>query len=629
MTPFKAPHDRGRTLASVLAGALAVLCAMQLVYLAAANWVLKTQLIQKAIASAEGFHLELDDAYSLWPGHIQLRGLVLRFEDYNVQFELTLASAAADISLSELLFKKIHFTKLNAEGTRFRMRHKLIVVGDDAERVAAYPPIRGFADPPYYRGVRPPPVADEDYDLWQLRVENVTARVSELWVLEHRFLGDGLARGSFVVKPARWVQVEPARLELTRGTLRLGQHVVAERVHGHITVSIPDMHVQASTGRGVLKEISAGVELTLERGKLEFLQAYLARLGSARYAGNAEWLLDLNVQRGVLQPGSRIGLLARPFKLKHAFGDLSGDLMVSLARDPRLSPDRLVLNVNAPLLRAERQDTREPGPHIEALVGSLELNATDLAGVLSLGLARAALRRVEAPSLGWFGSTATQLAGSANGDLSVTRSADGAVSGQTHVEVHEGKLSRAGFAASADLQADASFASVGERFDLGKLKVLASRVALAAGGKRSEPFALSLDGSGLQLLTGSAPSARGQVTVHLSSTEALLPLVMGSAVKDVTSTMLDLESLDARANLELRRGSVQVELIDARSGNLRMRGFLSKRTRDPRGAFLLSSGPINVGVTLRGGETEVSPFVADDWLARSWPRISGLGPEPG
>lgn len=629
MAPFPIPDVRGRTLASVFAGVVAVLCAMQLVYLAAANWLLKTQLIQKAVASAEGFHLTLDDAYSLWPGHVHIRGLVLRFEDYNVQFEVTLASAEADISLSELPFKKIHFTKLEAEGTRFRMRHKLIVVGDDAERVAAYPPIEGFADPPYYRGVRPPPIADEGYDLWQLRVENVTARVSELWVLEHRFAGEAVARGSFVIKPGRWVQVEPASLELTRGTLRLGQHVVAASISGRISCDIPDMYVQASTGRGVLKDISLGVQLKLERGKLDFLQAYLARLGSARYAGSADWLLDVNVQRGVLQPGSRLGLLAQPFELKHEFGNLSGNLMLSLARDTRLSPDWLVLNVNAPLLTAQRPDTREPGPRIEGLVGSLELNAIDLAGALSLGRARAALGRVVAPSLAWFDSGSVRLAGSANGDLTLARSVDGGFSGQTQLEVHEGKLALTGFAASAELQTDVSFAQAGESFELKKLKVMASRATLAAGGKRSEPFALSLDGSGLRLLPGTQPQAHGQVTVHLSSSEALLPLVMGSAPKDVASTLLGLKALDARAKLELRHGNLDVELLEAHSGNLHVRGYLSKHSQDPRGAFLLTSGPINVGVTLRGGETEVSPFVADDWLARSWPRISGLGPEPG
>lgn len=151
---------QARDLAKVLGGVAAVLLFLQLVYLAAANLVLRSQVIQDAVGASEGFALEFSSAYSLWPGHVHVRDVSLRIEDYNVQFEVALGSAEVDIALSELPFKKFHVTKLRAEGTRFRMRHKLITVGEDAERVAAYPPIKGFADPPYFVGVPGPDTPD-------------------------------------------------------------------------------------------------------------------------------------------------------------------------------------------------------------------------------------------------------------------------------------------------------------------------------------------------------------------------------------------------------------------------------------------------------------------------------------
>jgi len=293
-----AAHVTIRSIASVLLRVAAVLLALQLVYLVAGNAAIKSQLIKKAVSGSEGFELDYASAYTLWPGHVHVEQLALRVEDYNIQFEVALGSAEVDISLSQLLFKKFRVTRLDASGTRFRMRHKLIVVGDDAERVAAYPPIRGFADPPYFVGVRPAPTPEDvARHLWQVRIENVTARVTELWVMEHRFVGEGVARGSFVVMPARWVQVEPAELTLERGTLRLGQHVVADEVQGKITCDIPDMWVQKTDGVGVLGEIAATIRLDLGKGQLGFLRAYLARFGKLDYGGEARWSIDVNVQR--------------------------------------------------------------------------------------------------------------------------------------------------------------------------------------------------------------------------------------------------------------------------------------------------------------------------------------------
>jgi hypothetical protein len=108
-----------------------------------------------------------------------------------------------------------------------------------------------------------------------------------------------------------------------------------------------------------------------------------------------------------------------------------------------------------------------------------------------------------------------------------------------------------------------------------------------------------------------------------------LPLVMSAPFTDITGTALNLKGLDAETSVQISRQSVSLRIIDARSGNLRARGYFKQDKSEPRGAFLLSSGPLNVGVTLSGGSTEVSPFVGDGWLAATWPRLSDVAPAPG
>lgn len=611
-------HLRARSLVSVFAGVLAVLCALELSYLVVGNLVVRSSLIKRAVASADGFALDYGSAYTLWPGHVRVRDFSLRIEDYNVQFEVALADASLDIDLTRLPFKKFRVTRLDADGVRFRMRHKLITVGEDAERVAAYPPIRGFADPPYFRGVRPPPIPDSEYDLWELKIENVTGRVSELWVMEYRLRGEGLVRGSFVVRPARWVQVQPALLEISSAKLTLGEHLVASSARGRISCAIPDMRVQEREGAQVFKDISAGIQLKLASGELDFLGAYLDRLSSARYAGKAEWLFDIDVKRGVVQPGSRLMLQAAPFELRHELGTLQGDLSVNLGRDPRLAPDRLQLAVSAAELRASRPGAAR-APTLEGIAGGLELYATDLSGEPSLGAGQVAVHRVSIPDLGWFVLPGAALSGSGSAELNLERHPGGNLAGQAQLDLKRARVALTGFAARADVTGELAFKGAPHDLRADRLHVALAGVELSSGDDRSQPFAAQIDGAGLQLRSSGEPEAQGQVRLHVSSTEALLPLVMSNPWRGLSSSALDLKALDARAQLKLGSKNLELNRITAQSGKLHLRGYLSKRSQQPRGALLLSSGLINVGVELHDGDTEVSPFVGDDWLAAQMP----------
>jgi hypothetical protein len=609
-------------LTKVLGGVAAVLFFLQLVYLVAANLLLRSQLIQRAVGASEGFALEFSSAYSLWPGRVHVRDLSLRIEDYNVQFEVALQAADVDIALSELPFKKFHATKLRAEGTRFRMRHKLVAVGADAERVAAYPPIKGFADPPYFVGVPSPSTAPEDYDLWSVRIEDVVARVSELWVMEYRVQGQGVARGSFVVQPERWVQVRPASLELERGTMKLGPHVVAEKLSGRMSCDIPDMRVPETEGKQVLREIVAAVRLDLRGGTLEFLQAYLSRLGAGRYAGSADWYVDLRLARGVVQAGSKVELRALPLTFHHPFASVSGDTMLSFGRAD--AAEELALAVSAPRLVASRGGVGSPPPSVEAATASMKVRGVDLTGELSLGAAQVAVQLARVPSLAWFASEGTQLEGSAEASFKGARHEDSGLTGEARLRLESGSYSRKAFGASGNVRAELGFSrdAAATVLELHEATVELTGALLRSGERRSKSFAARVDGSGLRVDPSSGANARGQVRLHVSSAEALLPLVMSDPLRGITDTALDLEALQARAAIQVSPGTVDVQIVDAQSGNLRLKGYLSKRGKQPHGAFLLSSGPLNVGVTLSDGETEVSPFVGDDWLASAWPRVA-------
>lgn len=626
-----AARVRTRHVVAVLGRVAAVLICLELVYLIAGNLLLRSQLIQRAVGASEGFALEFRAAYTLWPGHAHVRDLSLRVEDYNVQFEVAIEAAELDIALSELPFKKFHITRLVAEGTRFRMRHKLIVVGEDAERVAAYPKIKGFADPPYYVGVHAPPLSDEEADskLWKVRVENVEAAVRELWVLEYRYQGPARARGSFVVHPTRWVQVTPAALWLEGGALTLGEHRVAERVTGKLACDIHDMQVQARKGAAVLKDISGSVKLDLEGGGLEFLRAYLARVGIERFGGQASYRIDAAFTGGQLNPRSRVDVRATPFELEYDGTTLRGDVMLTAQREQEPA---LQLAVSAPELVASRGGA-EAALRLEGNALSLTLQGVDFSEELRLGAASVGVTRARADSLAPLAPPGVKLSGAAEASFQLARRASGELSGAARLELRRGALGLSDFGLSGDVNGEVSWhrgPSSDEPFEARKLRVQLFAATLRSGDSKSERFDALVEGAGLRVATAGSASATGTLRARVDNAEALLPLVMGGPLKELTGGALGLERLDAETAIELSRTDKSFRLVDARSGNLRARGYFRQAKRsEPRAAFLFSTGPLNVGVTLSGGETEISPFVGDGWLAATWPRIAASRPGAG
>ena len=69
---------RAADLAKLLAGVAAVLFCLELTYLVLGNLVLRSRVVQNAVGSAHGFHLEFARAHTLWPGHVRVKDLALR-----------------------------------------------------------------------------------------------------------------------------------------------------------------------------------------------------------------------------------------------------------------------------------------------------------------------------------------------------------------------------------------------------------------------------------------------------------------------------------------------------------------------------------------------------------------------
>lgn len=579
------PHAR-----IVLVRAVLVLLGLELFYLAAANIALKTSLIKRGVATADGIFLEYGSAVSWLPGRARVSDLSLRVEDYNVQFLLKIERAELDVGLDELMHKRFHVFRLRADGVSFLMRHKVHEATGHGERLAAFPKIAGFADPPLYVGSPSPPISDEQYDLWQVQIEDVIARAKELWILEYRYQGDAEARGSFLVRPARLVQVDPARLELRSGTLSLGPHLVARTVQGNLAVSVPNLQVQKVEGAAVFREISLQAQLELGQGDLDFIDAY-REPGGPSVRGAAAWSLRPRVQRGVVQPGTVLAVDASALEVTVPSPDkpsvvVSGPTQVGVVVT-EAAPEQLSLAVTANTLELNRleggRSPKLPSPTVESAKLLTTIRPVDLSQPSRVVSMRSSVARAHVPNLFWF-----QPWLSSDGSVRI----DG--------------VGNASFEASCDEQRVC-------QVERARIDVAGARLAL--GERASEPLSGSFLAENV-LVPLYGPKLAGQARLELSSARALLPLVTSLPIKDAISSTLELAQLRAHFALSGSSADLRLLLLQARSGNLSARGTYRQRLRQQEGALLLSTGLLNVGVTLRDGVTDVSPLVGDDWLAR-------------
>ncbi|HXK19356.1 MAG TPA: hypothetical protein VNG33_16210, partial [Polyangiaceae bacterium] len=482
-----------------------------------------------------------------------------------------------------------HVFRLRAEGVRFLMRHKVHEAKGREQRLAAFPRIAGFSDPPLYRGPEPPPIPDDQYDLWQVHIEDVVAHAKELWFLEYRFQGEAEARGAFLVQPARVVQVGPARLDLRSGTLSVGPHSVARAVKGTIDASVPYLDVPKTKGAAVFRQLSTRTQLQLLGGDLDFVNVYLDPVNVVT-SGAATWSIDARLKGGVVQAGTNLAFDAHPLLVSlpspgRPTLELSGATQARL-QVTASAPDRFVFSAETARLELGRSGGKSipklAPPELTQLRVEAALAPVDITQPIALGAAHLSVPSLRVPNLFWFEPWLS-------GDGSIRVDGTGS--------------------AKLELACDAQQAC-----ELERLHADVSGARLAIDERSSEPFSAAFDATNVTLPSKSGTQLAGQARLEVSSARALLPLVTSLPIKDAISSVLALSRIQARLATRQIGDAYEVTLVEATSGKLTARGHLRLHRQSARGALLLSTELMNVGVKLEDGDTDVRLLVSNDWL---------------
>jgi len=311
---------------------LAALVAVELFYVLAANAVILSGVIQRAASTnPQATSLAWDRAWSPWPGRVYVSDLRLQVQDPVQEFGLTVDHAKVDVILWALLHRRFRASHVQAEGVSFRMLLKVKTADDPNGRLAAFPPIEGFARPALSPDPPPPSAsAAEVAQLWSVELDQVDAAVSELWFLEYRYRGGARVHGGFALEPLRRLWVGPALLQLEGGKLTAGEKIVSSQLTARVALTIAPTDLPSATGLGIFHTLTSSVQFDAALDDLGVADLYVDGL---RTLGAGRLEADIRISDGKLLQGSSLEALLPATDLRlagyHFAGAARAKLMVS------------------------------------------------------------------------------------------------------------------------------------------------------------------------------------------------------------------------------------------------------------------------------------------------------------
>jgi hypothetical protein len=560
--------------------------------------------------------------------------------DYNVEFAIDAKDVHVDVGLFALLSRRLHLGHLGIEDLAFHMRHKVQSSAGQEERLAAFPRIEGFADPPLYQGPEPAKIPDDQYNLWTIDIEDVDAEVSDIWIMEYRFQGSARATGGFRLKPARRLEVRPALLEIRSGRLDLGEHPVAEELSGSIACRVRDHDIREHEGFGVLKEVTAATRLEATATHLDFLNVY-QKPGALRISGQGRLSTDTRLERGVLSEDSSARFVGETVRVETALVTLTAPATFALdmqhsteesstesqsGASPPASPRFRVFAKEAKLLASEAPEVPPAtlrDPELAAWLGNADLSGTlEMAG-FEVEIPEAKLSDVRLVNA-WAGQRLLS-SGKLSASLSLNREPSGKIRGQGSADVKA-------FGLVLDdnvIPLNGSVRLSRVRYDpdskkgQGAINVQIDWLSVPGGEAEEDGEPLWLSARSDDAVWSLDADERFNADFHIGGKvlEPLLPMLIKSDVLEFgADAVLDFEKTTGTVHVRKNELGLSLDFTEFESGDLKIDGALTRSQGAWCGAFLVRTSLVKVGVEIEPSGTSVSPLVGESWLSGRRPR---------
>ena len=585
--------------------------AVWVVYVVAANVILKTSLLRGWLRADDGsLAVDYTSARSLFPGNVVVHGLAIRFQDEDtVQMRIGLDRVSVDLDLWQLAaHRTARFDHVRGEGLDYRLRLKLDRVAGNERRLAAFPPIEGFPEPIAHA---PQPSTGRP---WTIEIRDLEATVREVWTMEWRFQGDATVAGGCRIEPRHHVYVTPSTLRARGGTLAVAGQDFLRGVDWTIAANIDPFVPQDTDGADVLRYMSFAVRQDGEVVSIGGIgHAYLPP-GLSLDGGAGSLSIGVHVDHGHVQKDARITYRTSAVGFHSPGLGATGDVDV-VAHVATEGGPHVVAEATTKL------GTLSPATELTALRAEVELGGVDttapivvkwLAG--SVGSARIAdLRswKAVAPAAVRFDGGAVTTSGRAE-------YRDGALSGHLESTLEKVAMTVDPFAFVASGKASTKIASadVGKDIHLRDTHADLDNMSVKLLGGHADHMWLHARADDTRIATSGATATDMAIGVVSGLGEQNLKLFTRMAsIPDFLADITHGEVLSAQTRIRVRHDEIAIDVVTSRNGILGARGTLhAPSTGGITGALLLSVGPVTAGLQLRNSKVSIHPLASGEWL---------------
>ena len=296
------------------------------VWVVVAQAFLATPLLRYLInRETPKIHVEYASAWSIWPGTVHLRGLVITSQDHAVQWRLGLDEVSATIAIEQLPARIFHARRVRTQGVQFALRRRVLWSGVKA----GVPLIEGLPPVPLKEEGPDDDNPDFRYRIFTVWLEDIEgAGVRQIWIDRFRLEGAARVAGAFYLKPIRDVWIQPAELRLQGGTVSAGEERIADNLDATLRVRMGPFDPRVTKRLALLRQLDVDLD------------------GTAQVAGGP-LKTALRVQAGQLLPGSELDARLRGLSVGSF---VAGSLAVRVESAP---PQRVRLLIDGTDLRWE------------------------------------------------------------------------------------------------------------------------------------------------------------------------------------------------------------------------------------------------------------------------------------
>lgn len=594
--------EQARSLALRAArGAVLAIAAVWSFWLVGAQALLWTPLLRALVnAESPAVHLEYSFAWSVWPGVVHARGLVITAQDRAVQWRLAIDRVSARIALGQLPSRLFHASQVRARGVAFAVRRR---IGRDEMlpgRIGGLPRIEGFPHLPLKAEGPDDELPESRYRLYSVWLEDVEGEdVRQIWFDQLRLEGKARVAGAFYLKPLRQVLVAPAELRIEQAEVLRGAAKAADRIQGALRLRLDRFDPRGAR----LEQIAKRLDLDAD------LRARLAELPFAR--GEAVVSAAVHVAAGKVQRGTRFDLKAAQARAAPARAGLvelhaaveDGLHAVGEARSVRLpgallGQGRIELSGEAPDLSALQPPAR----------ASIDLRGGRIEDAR-------ALQRL---------FTDQEHFGSGQGTFSAhLEGPPRKLSGWARVRLSRVRLRARGRELEGDARIDATVA----RLDASSADLAGTRIAIRNGRLSGEDIAPAWWGRiVLQKATVQfeGPRLETSLAAHCRDARPIVGLFAHLAdLPGIVKGLFSMDGLSLDGSATVAPGSFALRDLVARGDGASIEAAMRQGPAGQRGAALLTVHGIRLALDLDGG-TSLHLFGPGDFYAERKKELDAL-----